>query len=381
MINFTRWTSAEEVVEIPPAFPMYTYSLTPMEQLPPCAEETTFFTDVIGVVTMLSNVSSLRIRTRQSESLKRTVTICNARDSGASLDVVLWGERATAFPAEQVHRDRTTPQTVIFVGALVKSYADNVSLSGGPSCKWYINFEVPEAKALAASGSNIYQPVKWEQHMASSEPVAFAPPEHKKVSDIKLLHPFKYKKTEWLVTVTVQKIDKSWWYNACKKCLKTARPFHDSFRCTEPKCGTIGVPVPRYKLCISAGDETGDTEFVIFGRIAQRLTRKPVDTLIADNPTGFIPDEVNGLVAQLDGDNALSVTPIGSQSSSLMLSRDGGSSMQNTPQKSFTSTLPLPPATSETSHASSNTPIKIPPLIPRAPATPESSNAAAKDEV
>ena len=165
----------------------------------------------------------------------------------------------------------------------------------------------------------------------------------------------------------------------------------------------------RYKLCISAGDETGDTEFVIFGRIAQRLTRKPVDTLIADNPTGFILDEVtrllekvfvwnvsftentiatgivsfqvNGIVAQLDGDNALSVTPIGSQSSSLMLSRDGGSSMQNTPQKSFTSTLPLPPATSETSHASSNTPIKIPPLIPRAPATPESSNAAAKDEV
>jgi replication factor A1 len=46
MINFTRWTSVEEVVEIPPAFPMYTYSLTPMEQLPPRAEETTFFTGI-----------------------------------------------------------------------------------------------------------------------------------------------------------------------------------------------------------------------------------------------------------------------------------------------------------------------------------------------
>jgi len=43
------------------------------------------------------------------------------------------------------------------------------------------------------SVSDIYQPVKWEQHMPSSEPVAFAAPEHKKVSDIKLLHPFKYK--------------------------------------------------------------------------------------------------------------------------------------------------------------------------------------------
>jgi replication factor A1 len=46
MINFTKWTSVEEVVEIPPAFPMYTYSLTPMEQLPPRAEDTTYFTGI-----------------------------------------------------------------------------------------------------------------------------------------------------------------------------------------------------------------------------------------------------------------------------------------------------------------------------------------------
>jgi len=35
--------------------------------------------------------------------------------------------------------------------------------------------------------ASIYQPVKWDQHMASSEPVAFAAPEHKKVFDIKIL--------------------------------------------------------------------------------------------------------------------------------------------------------------------------------------------------
>ncbi|XP_066354180.1 uncharacterized protein [Miscanthus floridulus] len=188
MINFTRWTSMEEVVEIPPAFPMYTYSLTPMDQLPPRVEDNKFFTDVIVVVTMLSNVSSLRSRTRQNEVLKWTVTICNARSVAPSLDVILWGERATAFPVEQVHRDgKATPQTVIFVGTLVKCFADKVSLSRGSSCKWYINLEVPEAKALAASVASIYQPVKWDQHMASSEPVAFAAPEHKKVFDIKIL--------------------------------------------------------------------------------------------------------------------------------------------------------------------------------------------------
>jgi replication factor A1 len=55
-------------------------------------------------------------------------------DSGASLDVVLWGERATAFLAEQVHRDgKATPQTVIFVGTLVKSYAGKT-----PLCYYYV---------------------------------------------------------------------------------------------------------------------------------------------------------------------------------------------------------------------------------------------------
>jgi replication factor A1 len=34
MINFTRWTIVEKVVEIPPAFPVLTYSLTPIENLP-----------------------------------------------------------------------------------------------------------------------------------------------------------------------------------------------------------------------------------------------------------------------------------------------------------------------------------------------------------
>ena len=250
-------------------------------------------------------------------------------------------------------------------------------------------------------------------------------------------------KTDWLLTVTVQKIDKSWWYNACNKCLRTAKPFRDSFRCTEPRCGTVGAPIPRsvgrfylcslsvhirlvqsfqmdffvihpasthrYKLCIAAGDETGDTEFVIFGRIAQRLIRKPVDTLIADNPIGFIPDEitkllekvfvwnvsftentiatgtvsfqVNSVVSQLDGDNALSVTPIGSQSSSPMLSKGASSSIQDTPLKSTTSTLPFPTATSETSHTSSAAPIKMPPLISKAPPTPQSRGAAAEEEV
>jgi replication factor A1 len=61
---------------------------------------------------------------------------------------MLWGGRATSFPTEEVHKDgQSSPQIVIFVGTLVKHFG-GVSLSGGASCKWYINPQVPEAKVL-----------------------------------------------------------------------------------------------------------------------------------------------------------------------------------------------------------------------------------------
>ncbi|KAG2624311.1 hypothetical protein PVAP13_3KG121927, partial [Panicum virgatum] len=78
MINLSTWTTIEEVVEVPPAFPMFTYSLTPIEQLPSRVDYAKYFTDVIGIVTSISNIMSLRASGRQSDSLKRVVTIQDA---------------------------------------------------------------------------------------------------------------------------------------------------------------------------------------------------------------------------------------------------------------------------------------------------------------
>ncbi|AQK64323.1 putative replication protein [Zea mays] len=219
--------------------------------------------DVLGVVSVISQVSSVRTRGRQAEVMKRTVTISNARDTGPTVDVVLWGERATTFPAEQVHRDSgSSPQIIIFVGTLVRSYADNVSLSGGSSCKWYINEPVPEVNALRASAETNHHPVIWDQGKAAAESTVIAVPEHKKLKDIKYLHPFENKKKEWLVIVKVLKIDSSWWY----------------------------------KISLTAEDDTDTAEFIFFGRMAQRLIKKNVDALISTNPPGFIPREITNLL-------------------------------------------------------------------------------------
>ncbi|PWZ13511.1 Replication factor A subunit [Zea mays] len=322
MIIFTKWTTVEVVLQIPPAFPVCTYNLTPIEQLQPRVDYKEYFTDVLGVVCVISHVSSLRTRGRQVEVMKRTVTISNAskivhmlkeidkrkmhrdtknvirsrgghfasknlaglcsqlmqglccrQDTGPTVDVVLWGERATAFPAEQVHRDSgSSPQIIIFVGTLMRSlrcFQSSFSLNLITAiCKpTWINSAEPN-----------HRPVIWDQGKVAAESTIAAVPEHKKLKDIKYLHPFKNKKKEWLVIVKVLKIDRLWWYNACKKCLRTTKPHGDTYKCTNNSCDSIGLPTPRlntlYKICLTAEDDTDTAEFIFFGRMAQRLIKK-----------------------------------------------------------------------------------------------------------
>ncbi|CAN6339007.1 unnamed protein product [Urochloa humidicola] len=231
-----------------------------------------------------------------------------------------------------------------------------------------------------------------------------APPpaiEDKKVSEIINLNPFKNKKNEFLVTVTIKKINSSWWYNACYKCSRTAKPYGNQFRCNEPTCDYIGKPIQRYKLTMIAGDETGDTNFIMFGKWVQRLAKKSADTLIAENPKDFIPNEitklleksfklnvsftqhtissgkicfqVNAVVEEIkDTNSLLQVTPTTSQSSSLMISQSADSSIQRTPQKSVAFPSPSKSTTTQTTHASSATPTKTLLSISEPQLTPQS---------
>ncbi|AQK88971.1 putative replication protein [Zea mays] len=199
--------------------------------------------DVLGVVSVISRVSSLHTRGRQAEVMKRTVTISNARDTGPTVDVVLWGERATTFPAEQVHRDsESSPQIIIFVGTLVRSYAGNLLILGFQTYNFQLSSSpnlitvIPKLACLNSAETN-HLPVIWDQGKAAAESTVIAVPEHKKLKDIKYLHHFENKKKEWLVIVKVLKIDSSWWYNACKKCLRTTKPHGDTYKCTNNSSG------------------------------------------------------------------------------------------------------------------------------------------------
>uniref|UniRef100_A0A804P2Y1 Replication factor A C-terminal domain-containing protein n=1 Tax=Zea mays TaxID=4577 RepID=A0A804P2Y1_MAIZE len=116
----------------------------------------------------------------------------------------------------------------------VPNLSGTTSLTGGSSCKWYVNPQVPEATSLAA-----------------------------------------------------------------RKCLKKTKPHGDAYKCSAAGCGHVGPPNPRYKLLITAGDKTGETDFILFGRMAQRIVKKPLDILIADNPARFIPDEITRMMEKV----------------------------------------------------------------------------------
>jgi replication factor A1 len=150
-----------------------------------------------------------------------------------------------------------------------------------------------------------------------------------------------------------------------------------------------------FKLCVLAGDETGDANFILFGNKAQLLTRKSADTLIAENPIGFIPDEltkllertytwnvsftdsttdsgvvtfqVNAVQGRVTEEGVVLLATLGSQASSVMLSPGPSTSVQ-----SHAFALSPPCAASGESQVSAGTPVRTVLPVPEVPASPQS---------
>lgn len=107
---------------------------------------------------------------------------------------------------------------------------------------------------------------------------------------------------------------------------KTAKPYGRAYRCGDPTCPPTVSASPRlvllnqkilsnrellllydnwyldgccrFKLNIIAGDETAETTFILFGRLAQRLIGRSVDTLLHENPSDkdYIPSAITDLL-------------------------------------------------------------------------------------
>ncbi|KAG8081933.1 hypothetical protein GUJ93_ZPchr0014g47538 [Zizania palustris] len=255
-----------------------------------------FYIDVMGVITEVQSIGTFRPQSRSVDSVKITIQISDARN--ATLNVSLWGEKAADFPADDVIKaSEKEPQVLLIVGILVKNYAaSGLSLFGSSACKWYINPDIPEGIELKNIFAANYSPLKETESSVRQSGQEDA--DEKTIKQALEMNPHKFRRSRFLVNVTIRKLcnENSWWYNSCGSCYRTAKPFGHSFKCTG--CYKIATPIPRYKVTLTAGDDTADAQFILFGKNAQRLTKKLVEALIDSLPeeTDFIPDELTALI-------------------------------------------------------------------------------------
>ena len=78
MISFTKWTTLEECIDAFDDFPAITFSLTPFQDAPSLVDRNAFYVDIMGVITEIGATDTLRPKSRNTETLKRTMQIWDA---------------------------------------------------------------------------------------------------------------------------------------------------------------------------------------------------------------------------------------------------------------------------------------------------------------
>ncbi|KAF0902323.1 hypothetical protein E2562_015542 [Oryza meyeriana var. granulata] len=173
-----------------------------------------------------------------------------------------------------------------------------LTISGGSSCKWYINLDIPEVLELKESFARNFKPITWVETPAGG--FSQDAPQERTAYEVLRLNPHYSKEVRSIVKVTIKDINNehSWWFNSCDICYRTSKPYGSSYKCTN--CAYIGPPIPRYKVIVIAGDDTGNAAFVLFGRIAQRLIHRPIEALQEENQPDkeFIPADITALINQ-----------------------------------------------------------------------------------
>ncbi|CAM0955934.1 unnamed protein product [Alopecurus aequalis] len=273
------------------------------------------FIDVIGRITMVSDVIPVQSMHQTTTSNTRTIMLADLK--GNELRLVLWGDRAVEFDVEPIRAmGATEPVIAIFVGTLPKMARGIKGLSGSSACRWYVDEDIPDINSFRASLGDKFTPIA---DYVPTGPDALVPrvqeiPVDKTVKELTDLDPFVDMDKRFFCSVTVARLgsDQRWWFPSCSSCRKTARYNGYQYKCSNDDCTSVHADL-TYCVSVIASDGTAEAEFVLFDKVALGAIGRPLIALLRQRYPGratmedlagcarndvSVPPEITRLVGQ-----------------------------------------------------------------------------------
>ncbi|XP_040381577.1 uncharacterized protein LOC102700249 isoform X4 [Oryza brachyantha] len=182
MAKFTKHTQIKEINHVPDSFPRYACKVIPFETLQARVDITDVLSDVVGMLTAVSAISTVRIRGGHKE-------------------------------------------------------VRNIQITDG---RWYSNAMIPEVVALQQSLTAKPHGVTWFGQTVTKKQHS-----NVTVPDIAGLNPHDILGNTYVLNIAIKGIipGDNWWYIACQKCKRTAAQEGSFYKCI--KCG-VTQPETRF---------------------------------------------------------------------------------------------------------------------------------------
>lgn len=157
-------TKLTEVDPEPEGFPLYAYSVKPFDVLAKHIGNIIVLSDVIGVVTRLTDV----IPSKTNQDPRRQIYFKN--ESGRPAIVTLWGDHPKNFNAEPLHEGSLEDNMlVLFMGMIVSNFSGMLAFKSTALSRWHFNPPIPEADALRERMQRAYTYKPWFGLISVSE--------------------------------------------------------------------------------------------------------------------------------------------------------------------------------------------------------------------